>query len=190
LARRFIETLNSRVSYESLKKGTDILSANTVKTLIELQEDHFSLRVVPRYDPQRKRFMPAKLKKVFPLDPFIARTWACIGWNIRRKYAASCPAIALDECAFQAQSFRHVDQEELTYLYSDRTKSEVDFCLGDFAFELKARGRPTEKQRELLHTVRRSFSLDGRSIPIVACLLGESRGNWSRIPDLPPTSSR
>src|SRR3989338_7796889 len=41
LARRICETMNSRVSYEALKKGTDIQSANTVKTLLDLQEDHF-----------------------------------------------------------------------------------------------------------------------------------------------------
>ena len=175
LARRLTETMNSRVSFEALKKDTDILSANTVRTLLELQEDHFALRVVPRFDPQRKRFLPAKLKKVFPLDPFIARTLACIGANVRRKYAESCPPLALDECAFQTQTLRLADQEELTYLYSDHTKSEVDFCLGDFAFELKTRGRPTEKQRALLQTARRPFVLQERAVPIVACLLGESR---------------
>jgi predicted AAA+ superfamily ATPase len=148
-----------------------------VRTLIELQEDHFALRVVPRFDPQRKRFLPAKLKKIYPIDPFIARTLACVGRDIRRKYSESCPALALDECAFQTQSLRHADPEELTYLYSDRTKSEVDFCLGDFAFELKTRGRPTEKQRALLQAARRPFALLERSIPVVACLLGESRGD-------------
>ncbi len=175
LARRICETMNSRVSYESLKKGTDIQSANTVKTLLDLQEDHFSLQVLSRFDPQRGKPLPSKLKKIYPLDPFIARVWTALGWNIRRLYQETTPDLRLDECAFLAQMFRSEGSFPISYLYSERTKSEVDFYFEGCGFELKSNGSPTKNQRDLLNQCPQSFVVKRLNLPLMAYLLGEGR---------------
>jgi len=175
VAKRLIETITSRVSYETIKKGTDIQSANTVKTLMDLQEDHFSIRVVPRYDLQKESFLPAKLKKIYPIDPFIARVWAAIGANVRRLYDESVPVISLDECAFASQMLRREENGTAAYLYSDTTKSEVDFFFEGCGFELKSNGTPTPKQKELLLRCPQSFVLTRENLPLMAYLVGEGR---------------
>ncbi len=175
LARRLCETLNSRVSYESLKQGTDIQSANTVKTLLDMQEDHFSLSVLPRFDLQKRKFLPSKLKKVYPLDPFIAQVWAAIGWNIRRLYSESIPPLALDECAFRTQLYRWQENPEVSYLYSETSQAEIDFYFEDCAFELKSKGNPTPKQWAILNNCPQAFVLKKEKIPLMAYLLGEGR---------------
>ncbi|MBF0106627.1 MAG: ATP-binding protein [Deltaproteobacteria bacterium] len=178
LARQLCETLNSRVSFETLKKGTDILSPNTVKTLIEMQEDHFALKLLPRYDPQRERFLPIKLKKIYPIDPFIARVWASIGWNIRRLISKNVPFLHLDECAFLVQAYRWQNTPNVSYLYSDTQRAEVDFYFDETAFELKSGGVPTKGQRALLKHCPKSFFLNKQTLPIMAYLVGEGRGDW------------
>jgi predicted AAA+ superfamily ATPase len=175
LARRICETLNSRVSYESLKKGTDIQSANTIKTLLDLQEDHFSIHILPRFDAQKDKYLPSKLKKVYPIDPFIARVWTAIGWNIRRIYEATLPALKLDECAFLTQMFRSENSLPMSYLYSERSKSEIDFYFEGCGFELKSNGNPTKNQKELLKTCQQSFVVNKEKLPLMAYLLGEGR---------------
>ena len=119
------------MSYESLKKGTDILSANTVKTLLDMQEDHFALRVLPRFDLQKGKFLPSKLKKIYPIAPYIARVWSSIGWDVRRLYEQSLPELALDECGFLTQTYRWQEGPEVSYLYNQNTKAEVDFYFED-----------------------------------------------------------
>lgn len=176
LARRICETLNSRVSYESLKKGTDIQSANTVKTLLDLQEDHFSLHALTRFDPQKTKLLPSKLKKVYPLDPFLARVWSAIGWNVRRLYTESAPALSLDECAFFTQMIRSEGPFAASYLYSDQTKSEVDFYFDDCGFELKSSGNPTKNQKAILNSCRQSFVVKKNKLPLIAYLVGAGRG--------------
>lgn len=175
LARRICETSNSRVSYEALKKGTDIQSANTIKTLLDLQEDHFSLHVVSRLDPQRDKPLPSKLKKIYPVDPFIARIWAAIGWNIRRLYRESLPPLFLDECAFLSQLLRSEGSFPISYLYSDQSKSEVDFYFEGCGFALKSNGNPTHHQKALLKTCSQSFVIRKNTLPLMAYLLGEGR---------------
>lgn len=184
VARRLCETMNSRVSFESIKKGTDIQSANTIRSLLEIQEDHFSIRVIPRFDPQKKKFVPIKQKKIYPIDPFIARVWASIGWNIRRLFDESVPSLNIDECAFLTQMNRWVDNPEASYLYRDKSKSEVDFYFNECAFELKSNGAPTNKQREILNETPQSFVVRRKNIPLVSYLIGEGRRsdgtNWKR----------
>ncbi len=175
VARRLCETMNSRVSFEAIKKGTDIQSANTVKTLLEIQEDHFSLRVLPRYDLQNRKFLPSKLKKIYPLDPYVARVWASVGWNVRRLFEESIPSLHLDECAFLSQTFRRTQRKEVSYLYSDATKAEVDFFFEDCGFELKSNGRPSAKQMEILKRCPRYFLLCKTTLPLAAYLVGEGR---------------
>ncbi len=175
LARRICETLNSRVSYETLKKGTDIQSANTIKTLLDLQEDHFSLSVLTRFDPQRARSLPSKLKKIYPLDPWMARVWAAIGWNVRRLYGTSLPLLHLDECAFLTQMFRAEGPFSASYLYSEQTKSEVDFYFEGCGFELKSNGDPTRSQKILLDSCPQSFVIKKNQLPLMAYLVGEGR---------------
>ncbi len=175
LARQLCETLNSRVSFETLKKGTDILSPNTIKTLIEMQEDHFSLKLLPRFDPQKNRFLPIKLKKIYPIDPFIARVWASIGWNVRRLKSQNVPTLHLDECAFLTQTYRWQNGPETSYLYSDTKKAELDFYFEGIAFELKSGGKPTASQRSLLNQCPQSFFLNHKTLPLMAYLLGEGR---------------
>lgn len=175
LARRLCETLNSRVSFETLKKGTDIQSANTIKTLLEMQEDHFSIRVLPRFDLQKGKFLPSKLKKIYPLDPFIARIWAAIGWRIRRLYQTSIPDLPLDECVFLTQTYRWEDSLEVSYLYNNTSKTEIDFFFDDCGFELKSNGHPTAKQQELLRQCPHSFVVHKEKLPLVAYLIGEGR---------------
>ena len=175
LARRICETLNSRVSYESLKRGTDIQSANTIKTLLDLQEDHFALHALPRFDIQKEKYLPSKLKKIYPIDPFIARIWAAIGWNIRRLYEEFLPQLKLDECAFLTQMFRQEGSMSASYLYSDRRKSEIDFYFENCAFELKSNGNPTENQKHLLRECPQSFVVKKTKLPLMAYLLGEGR---------------
>ncbi len=175
LARRLCETLNSRVSFETLKKGTDIQSANTVKTLLEIQEDHFSIRVLPRFDLQKLKFLPAKLKKIYPLDPFTARVWAAIGWRIRRLHQMSIPELPLDECAFLTQTYRWQESLDVSYLYSNTTKAEVDFFFDDCGFELKSNGHPTPKQQEILNQCPQAFVVRKEKLPLVAYLIGEGR---------------
>lgn len=175
VAKRLCETLNSRVSFETIKKGTDIQSANTIRTLLEIQEDHFSIRVIPRFDLQKKAFTPAKQKKIYPIDPFIARIWASIGWNIRRLFEESSPSLKLDECAFLTQTHRWLNSPEAAYLYRDSSKSEVDFYFDECAFELKSNGNPTKKQFEILHEAPHYFIAQKKSLPLLAYLVGEGR---------------
>lgn len=181
LARRICETLNSRVSYEALKKGTDIQSANTIKTLMDLQEDHFSVHTITRWDWQKKKPLPSKLKKIYPLDPFIARVWAAIGWNIRRLYAESIPSLHVDECAFLAQMLRAEDPLPIGYLYSDQTKSEVDFFFDDCGFELKSNGNPTPHQKAILTQCSQAFVIKKQNLPLMAYLVGERRKTNNRF---------
>lgn len=177
LARRICETLNSRVSYESLKKGTDIQSANTIKTLMDLQEDHFALQTLTRFDPQKNKPLPSKLKKVYPLDPFLARVWSAIGGNVRRLYTESVPSLSLDECAFFAQLMRHENPLTAGYLYSEQTQSEVDFWFEGCGFELKSNGNPTRNQKALLNSCPQSFVVKKNQLPIMAYLVGAGRGD-------------
>lgn len=175
LAKRLIETMTSRVSYETLKKGTDIQSANTVKTLMDLQEDHFSIGVFSRYDLQKERFLPAKLKKIYPIDPFTARVWSAIGSQIRRLYDETVPSAPLDECAFATQMLRSEGNDVASYLYSETSKSEIDFYFQGCGFELKSGGNPTPKQKEMLRQCPQSFVLTRRALPLMAYLVGEGR---------------
>jgi predicted AAA+ superfamily ATPase len=170
-----METMTSRVSNETIKKGTDIQSANTIKSLMDVQEDHFSVRILPRYDLQKERFLPAKLKKIYPIDPFTARVWVAIGSNIRRLYDESLPLIPLDECAFATQMLRAEGNDGASYLYSDTTKSEVDFYFQGCGFELKSGGHPTPKQKEILRRCSQSFSVTRKTLPLMAYLVGEGR---------------
>ena len=175
VARRLCETMNSRVSYETIKKGTDIQSANTIRSLLEMQEDHFAIRSLPRMDLQRKKFLPAKLKKVYPIDPFIARIWAAIGSSVRRLYEESVPGLSMDECAFLTQTHRWGDPKEVSYLYQDTSKSEVDFYFDECGFELKSNGNPTSKQMEILRQCPQAFVVKKGQLPLVAYMIGEGR---------------
>jgi len=178
LSLRFCETLNSRVGFDTLKKGTDIQSPNTVKTLIEMQEDHFSLTIVPRFDPQNEKFVNAKLKKIYPIDPFICQIFFAIGKNKKRQlteYLSAECKLQLNECAFQAQFFRHFENKYPGYIYSDRTHAEVDFICDGIGYELKSKGRPSAKQVELLKECRQAFSLNEKTLPLMAFLVGEER---------------
>ncbi|MBI4223950.1 MAG: ATP-binding protein, partial [Deltaproteobacteria bacterium] len=175
LSRRLCETINSRVGYESLKAGTDIQSANTVKSLLEIQEDRFSIRVVPRFDIQKEKFLASKLKKIYPLDPFVCRVFGAIGRNILRLYDETAPSSPVDECAFLAQTYRWENTQEVGYLYSEATKSEIDFYFEGCGFELKTSGDLTKKQRELLQQCGQSFVIRRRQLPLMAYLLGEGR---------------
>jgi len=175
LAKRLIVTMTSRVSYETLKKGTDIQSANTVKALMDLQEDHFSVRILPRYDLQREKFPPAKLKKIYPIDPFTARIWSAIGSQVRRLYDETVPSVPLDECAFATQMLRSEGNDAASYLYSETSKSEIDFYFQGCGFELKSGGKPTLKQKEILRQCPQSFVLTQKTLPLMSYLVGEGR---------------
>lgn len=175
VARRLCETMNSRVNFESIKKGTDIQSANTIRSLLEIQEDHFSIHTVPRFDLQKGKFVPIKQKKIYPIDPFIGRVWAGIGWNMRRLFEEGVPPLNVDECAFLTQTYRWIDGPEVAYLYSDRSKSEVDFYFNGCAFELKSNGSPTKKQLEILNMAPQAFVVRKEKLPLVAYLVGEGR---------------
>lgn len=177
LARRLCDTLNSRVSFEALRKGTDIQSLNTVKNLIEMQEDHFALKTLPRFDIQNQKYLPSKLKKIYPLDPFIAKAWAAIGWNVRRLFEHSIPTLPMEECAFLTQTYRWEEKLEVSYLYGDRSKSEIDFYFDECGFELKSKGKPTPKQKELLKQCPQSFVIQKNKLPLMAYLVGEGRAD-------------
>ncbi len=175
LSRRLTDTLNSRVSMESLKKGTDILSPNTVKTLIDMQEDHFSIHILKRFDIDLDRHLPAKQKKIYPIDPGIARVWGSIGNSITRLCDRTTPPLPLNECAFFTQLLRHDPEIKLGYIYSEKTQSEIDFYFQGCAFELKSRGKPTPNQVKLLKEAPSAFVLNEDQIPIMAYLIGEAR---------------
>lgn len=175
VARRLCETLNSRVSFEAIKKGTDIQSPNTIRTLLEMQEDHFALKMLPRFDLQNEKFLPSKLKKIYPLDPFVARIWSAIGANVRRLYCDSLPELPLDECAFFAQMYRSIEEKEVSYLYSEASKSEIDFFFDGCAFELKSNGNPTKKQLDMLKKAPQAFVVRKDKLPLMAYLIGEGR---------------
>jgi len=177
VAKKLCETLNSRVNFEAIKKGTDIQSANTIRTLLEIQEDHFSIHIVPRFDLQRGIFAPAKQKKIYPIDPFIARVWASVGWNIRRLFEESIPSLNISECAFLTQTYRSMNAPEAAYLYRDSSKSEVDFYFDECAFELKSNGNPTKKQFEILNEAPHYFVAQRKNLPVLAYLIGEGRAS-------------
>ncbi len=187
VARRLCETMNSRVSFEAIKKGTDVQSSNTIRSLLEIQEDHFSIRTLPKFDLQKEKFVPIKQKKIYPVDPFIARVWASIGWNVRRLFEDSVPVLNLDECAFLSQTFRYCDAPEVSYLYSDRSKSEIDFYFNDCAFELKSNGNPTKKQVEMLSAAPQAFVVRRDKLPLVAYLIGEGRKRDNQSQKLDPS---
>ncbi|OGQ21348.1 MAG: hypothetical protein A3I05_01945 [Deltaproteobacteria bacterium RIFCSPLOWO2_02_FULL_44_10] len=180
LCRRIMETMNSRVDYEVLRKGTDIQSANTVKTLMDMQEDHFSLRVLPKMDIHRKTFVPSKQKKMYPLDPFVARVFSSLGFQIRRTFEESLPSFNLDECAFVAQTLRYADDMETSYLYSQTSKAEIDVYVDECAFELKSHGRPSQKQMELLKACPQYFIVQKDKLPLTAYLVAEKRWESDR----------
>lgn len=175
LLARLNVTMNSRVSYESLKNGTDIHSPNTVKSLLDIQQDHFVIKLIPRFDLQSKKFLQTKMKKIFPIDPLIARVFTSIEKDIRRQIDLSLPHIHLDECAFAAQTSRYEPKEELSYLYSEKSKSEIDFYFQNIGFELKSNGKPTEKQQKLLNQCPIAFTVNKNLMPLVSYLIGESR---------------
>lgn len=173
LARRLCATMNSRISYQALTKGTDISSPNTVRSLLELQEDHFAIRVCPRYDLNTRSFLPAKQKKIYPIDPFIANVWSLIGDNIRRLRMQHLCRQSLDECGFFAQTLRLESAPEIGYLYAPKTKGEIDFYFDGYCFELKSKGKPSRAQQAMLRSSPESFLLTDRTIPIMAFLIGE-----------------
>lgn len=175
LAKRLCETLNSRVSFEALTKGTDILSPNTVKKLIEIQEDHLSLKTLVRFALDQQKFLAGKQKKIFPIDPFVARVWSTIGWPIRRNVSEQLPALALDECAFASQMQRSEEGPEPSYLYSERRQAEVDFYFEGCAFELKSNGSPSKNQWALLKTAPHWFVVRRQHLPLMAYLVGGNR---------------
>lgn len=177
VCKRLIETLNSRVSYESLKKNTDILSSNTLRSLLEIQEDHFSIRVIPRFDPQKEKFLPTKLKKIYALDPYIAKVFIAIGNNIRRNYLEQIDlSHNLQESAFSTQFFRYEEVHRPAYLYSDASKAEVDFYFDGVAFELKSNNSPSKSQMQLLKSCKHALLVSRQNLPLVAYLVGEKRG--------------
>lgn len=177
VCKRLIETINSRVSFEALKKNTDILSANTVRSLLEIQEDHFSIRVVGRFDPQKDKFLPVKLKKIYAIDPYISRILQAIGNNIRRNYLEQIDLnLNLQESAFSTQFLRHEEVNRPSYLYSDATKAEIDFYFEGTAFELKSNNSPTKGQLQLLTSCKHSLIVNKQNLPLVAYLVGEKRG--------------
>ncbi|MBW2736369.1 MAG: ATP-binding protein [Deltaproteobacteria bacterium] len=173
LARRLCTTMNSRVSYQALAKGTDIGSPNTVRSLLERQEDHFAIRVCSRFDLNTRAFMPAKQKKIYPIDPFIANVWSLFGDNIRRLRMQHLPHPALDECAFFAQTLRLENAPETGYLYAPKTKGEIDFVFDGYCFELKSKGKPSKAQRAMLQSTPQSFLLTEQTLPVMAFLIGE-----------------
>lgn len=175
LCQRICATMNSRVSFEALKKGTDILSPLTIRSLVEMQEDHFALHTVPRYNIAEQKFLPVKLKKIYPSDPFIARVFAALGEDVRRLFSENTPTLPLDECAFSSQFYRWANGPELGYAYSDRTKAEVDFYFEGCGFELKTNGVPTGPQKALLQQCSQAFALNKQTLPIMAYLVGEGR---------------
>lgn len=174
-SRRLCETLNSRVNFENLRKGTDISSPNTIKSLIEMQEDHFSLRTVNRYNVSARNFLPAKQKKIYPIDPFMALVFASIGKDVLRLFDRHEWNMHLDECAFLSQMLRHHRESNVGYLCSDTTKSEIDFYFDDCAFELKSGGNPTPKQYALLNQAAHRFVVHKHNLPLMAYLVGEAR---------------
>ena len=175
LLGHLVKSLNSRTSFEALAKGTDIASPNTVRSLLELQEDHFALRLLTRYDAAEKRFKPSKQKKVFALDPFLVRVIAAAGRNVKRGYFENDGELALDECAFFSQFLRFEEELPLGYLYAEKSKSEVDFAVPDAAFELKSRGAPTPNQYKILNLVPHAFVLRKETLPLMAYLVGQDR---------------
>ena len=70
---------------------------------------------------------------------------------------------------------RTENQLPISYLYSDRTKSEIDFYFEDCGFELKSNGNPTKNQKELLKTCPQSFVIKQGKLPLMAYLVGEGR---------------
>ena len=174
IAERICETLSSRVGFETLAKGTDIASPNTVKSLIEMQEDCFSLRVCSRFDLHKKNFAPAKLKKIYPIDPFVASIWALIANKVLRNHLNNMPKLQLDETAFFTQTYRYENHLDIGYLYSSKTKAEVDFYFQNCGFELKSKGNPTSSQKKLLAECDHSFVLKSDCLPIMAYLVGEA----------------
>lgn len=175
LSKRLMTTLNSRIDYEVLKKGTDIQSANTVKTLMDMQEDHFAIRVLPKFDIHKKEFVPSKQKKIYPLDPFVAQIFTSIGFNVRRTFDESLPQLNLDECALMAQTMRYADDLQTSYLYSQTSKAEIDFYFDECCFELKSQGTPSKKQGELLKMCPQNFVVQKDKLPLMAYLIAEQR---------------
>ncbi len=173
LAERIIANLNSRTSFERLRKNTDIGSVNTVHQLLNIQEDRWALQWVRRFDAQTQHWMNAKQKKLYPLDPFIARVWQSISLGLRMNIEAGLKPLPLDETGFQAQCFRYETERELAFLYSEKTQSEVDFYFSKIAFELKSNGSPTAKQKQLLGLAPQAFAVRRESLPWIAYYLGE-----------------
>ena len=62
-----------------------------------------------------------------------------------------------------------------SYLYSEASKSEVDFYFQDCGFELKSGGKPTPKQKEILKQCPQSFVVTKKTLPLMAYLVGEGR---------------
>lgn len=176
--KRIFKSINSRTSFDALRKSTDIQSANTIKSLLEMQEDHFALRLLTRYSVEQNRFLPAKQKKIYPLDPFIAQVFYLIGEHTLRKFSEKITPQILDrlnETGFLAQMNRYERMPSVGYLYHDKTKSEIDFFFDETGFELKSRGSPTSKQREILKKCTNAFVMRSQYLPIMAYLIGEGR---------------
>ncbi|MEZ4754981.1 MAG: hypothetical protein R3A13_11880 [Bdellovibrionota bacterium] len=81
--------------------------------------------------------------------------------------------LQLDETAFFTQTYRYENPLDVGYLYSSKTKAEVDFYFQNCGFELKSKGSPTSSQKKLLTECEQSFVLKSNDLPIMAYLVGE-----------------
>lgn len=175
LAKKLNDSIGSRTSFDALKKGSDILSSNTVKSLLEMQEDHFSIRTLTRFNVSTGSFTPAKLKKFYPLNTFIAQVYRAIGNRCTRDYQNNLNSDNLDECAFYSQTLKYENHVDAGFLYHDKSKTEIDFFHNDCAFELKSNGAPSKKQWEMLNRCPHAFVVNQKHLPLMSYLIGESR---------------
>ena len=118
--------------------------------------------------------MPAKQRKYYPIDSFIATVWALIGKRVLRNYAQDLPQLQLAETSFFVQTLRSENQPDVGYLYRSKSKGEVDFYFDNCAFELKSKGSPSNAQREILLDCDQAFVLKENQVPIMAFLIGEN----------------
>lgn len=78
IIERVIETIATPVSWNTLKKDTDIASHNTVAEYIDSLKDSFILTYLYQFDVSKKRPFYQKEKKIHFQDPFIfhvMRSW-------------------------------------------------------------------------------------------------------------------
>jgi len=139
LLSRIEDVLTSRISWNSLKKGTDISHTNTVADYVDILESSFILTTLYGYDANTKKPRYESEKKIYFRDPFI--------FHSLRAWVRQLPP-------FEAS---------IRYTESDKVPKLVESVLADHLLRLSFNLNPSnlfEPSRNLLYWSTKKHEVD------------------------------